>query len=199
MGRFTIGLLSVHTGDLDPLDAQSPGIEPATFTVARAKRDILRRSSIGAMVTHRTATPGRAGSNLGYGLDATFSFYQNVRVDTYVAGTQTDGRRGDDLSYRGLFDYNADRYGFTAERLVVEPNFLPEIGFRSRSALREWKSRLASHSNRPCRSTFSICLKRPSPQPSCALARRTPLRHACLSVPSLSTTRRRKRRAAICA
>jgi uncharacterized protein DUF5916 len=136
MGRFTIGLLSVHTGDLDPLDAQSPGIEPATFTVARAKRDILRRSSIGAMVTHRTATPGRVGSNLGYGLDATFSFYQNVRVDTYVAGTQTDGRRGDDLSYRGLFDYNADRYGFTAERLVVEPNFLPEIGFLRRTDMR---------------------------------------------------------------
>jgi hypothetical protein len=53
-----------------------------------------------------------------------------------VAGTQTTGRRGDDLSYRGLFDYNADRYGFTAERLVVEPNFLPEIGFLRRTDLR---------------------------------------------------------------
>ena len=129
VGRFTMGLLSVRTGDLAPLEGQSQGIEPATFTVARAKRDILRRSSIGAMVTHRSATPGRVGSNLGYGLDATFSFYQNVRFDTYVAGTQTEGRSGDDLSYRGLFDYNGDRYGFTAERLVVEPNFLPEIGF----------------------------------------------------------------------
>ena len=135
-GRFTIGLLSVRTGELAPLDGQLQGIEPATFTVARAKRDILRRSSIGAMVTHRTATPGRVGSNLGYGLDATFSFYQNVRFDTYVAGTQTEGRSGDDLSYRGLFDYNGDRYGFTAERLVVEPNFLPEIGFLRRTDMR---------------------------------------------------------------
>jgi hypothetical protein len=136
VGRFTMGLLSVHTGDLSPLEGQSQGIDPATFTVARAKRDVLRRSSIGAMVTHRTATPGRVGSNLGYGLDATFSFYQNVRVDTYVAGTRTEGRRGDDLSYRGLFDYNGDRYGFTAERLVVEPNFLPEIGFLRRTDMR---------------------------------------------------------------
>jgi hypothetical protein len=88
------------------------------------------------MVTHRSATPGRVGSNLGYGLDATFSFYQNVRFDTYVAGTRTHGRSGDDLSYRGLFDYNGDRYGLTAERLVVEPNFLPEIGFLRRTDMR---------------------------------------------------------------
>jgi hypothetical protein len=59
-----------------------------------------------------------------------------VRFDTYVAGTQTEGRSGDDLSYRGLFDYNGDRYGFTAERLVVEPNFLPEIGFLRRTDMR---------------------------------------------------------------
>jgi hypothetical protein len=136
VGRFTMGLLTVRTGGLAPLEGQSQGIEPASFTVARAKRDILRRSSIGAMVTHRSATPGRVGSNLGYGLDATLSFYQNVRVDTYVAGTQTEGRSGDDLSYRGLFDYNGDRYGFTAERLVVEPNFLPEIGFLRRTDMR---------------------------------------------------------------
>jgi hypothetical protein len=135
-GPFTMGLLTVRTGELAPLEGHTQGIEPATFTVARVKRDVLRRSSIGAMVTHRTATPGRVGSNLGYGVDATFSFYQNVRIDTYLAGTQTEGRSGDDRSYRGSFDYNGDRYGFTAERLVVEPNFLPEIGFLRRTDLR---------------------------------------------------------------
>jgi hypothetical protein len=135
-GPFTLGLLTVRTGELTPLEGQTQGIEPATFTVARVKRDILRRSSIGAMVTHRTATPGRVGSNLGYGVDATFSFYQNVRIETYLAGTQTEGTSGDDRSYRGIFDYNGDRYGFTTERLVVEPNFLPEIGFLRRTDLR---------------------------------------------------------------
>ena len=64
------------------------------------------------------------------------SFYQNVRIDTYLAATQTDGRDGDNLSYRGLFDYNADKYGVQAERLVVEPNFLPEIGFVRRTDMR---------------------------------------------------------------
>jgi hypothetical protein len=135
-GRFTLGLLSVRTGDVEIGGGQQAIIEPATFTVARAKRDILRRSNVGAMVTHRSATPGRIGSNVGYGLDATFSFYQNVRFDTYVAGTSTEGRTGDNLSYRGLFDYNGDRYGIQMDRLVIEPNFLPEIGFIRRTDMR---------------------------------------------------------------
>ena len=146
---FTLGVLNVQTGDVDsPVANQPPLIDDANFTVLRAKRDILRRSSVGAMYTHRTATPGRTGGNDGYGVDATFSFYQNVRVDAYLAGTRTEGRPGDDLSYRGLFDYNGDRYGVQVERLVVEPNFLPEIGFLRRTDMRR-NFGLARFSPRP--------------------------------------------------
>jgi hypothetical protein len=130
-GRFTFGALNVQTGDDEPAR-----IESANFTVLRAKSDILRRSSVGGMFTHRTATPGRAGSNDGFGVDATFSFYQNLRFDAYLAGTRTEGRDGDNLSYRGFFDYNADIYGVQLDRLVVEPNFLPEIGFVRRTDMR---------------------------------------------------------------
>jgi hypothetical protein len=128
---FTLGALNVQTGE-----DEATGARGANFTVLRAKRDILRRSSIGGMYTHRTSTPGRAGSNTGVGVDATFSFYQNLRLDGYLATTRTEGRRGDDLTYRGYFDYNADRYGVQVERLVVEPNFLPEIGFLRRTDMR---------------------------------------------------------------
>jgi hypothetical protein len=131
VGGFTVGMLNVQTGD-----DEVARVEDANFTVLRAKRDVLRRSSIGGMYTHRTSTPGRVGANDGYGADATFSFYQNVRFDTYVARTRTEERLGDDLSYRGFFDYNADRYGVQVERLVVERNFLPEIGFVRRPDIR---------------------------------------------------------------
>ena len=142
-GKFTFGALNVQTGDDDAV-----GISSANFSVVRAKRDILRRSSIGGMFTHRTATPGRTGSNDGYGVDAALSFYQNVRVDAYLAATTTDGRVGDNLSYRGLFDYVGDKYGFQAERLAVEPNFLPEIGFVRRTDMRR-NFALARYSPRP--------------------------------------------------
>lgn len=130
-GPVTIGVLNVQTGE-----EEAASVEPANFTVIRAKRDVLRRSSIGGMYTHRTATPGRTGSNDGYGVDAVLSFYQTIRLDAYLAKTRTEGRAGDDLSYRGFFEYNGDRYGAQAERLVVEPNFLPEIGFVRRTDMR---------------------------------------------------------------
>lgn len=130
-GNVTFGALNVQTADDD-----AARIREANFTVLRAKADVLRRSSIGGMVTHRTATPGRIGSNEGFGLDAALSFYQNVRVDAYVAGTRTEGRVGDNLSYRGIFDYNGDKAGVQVERLVIEPNFLPEIGFVRRTDMR---------------------------------------------------------------
>jgi hypothetical protein len=130
-GKVTFGAINVHTGE-----EAAAKVEAANFTVLRAKRDILRRSSIGGMFTHRTATPGRTGSNDGAGLDVAMSFYQNVRLDAYLAGTRTEGREGDNLSYRGFFDYNANLFGVQVERLVVEPNFLPEIGFVRRTDMR---------------------------------------------------------------
>ena len=130
-GKFTFGALNVETGDDD-----AARVEATNFTVLRAKRDILRRSSVGGMLTHRTVTPGRAGSNDGYGVDSSMSFYQNVRFDTYLAATRTEGKEGDNLSYRAFFDYNADKYGAQIDHLAVEPNFLPEIGFVRRTDMR---------------------------------------------------------------
>jgi hypothetical protein len=142
-GRFTFGAINVQTGD-----DEAARTESSNFTVVRAKSDILRRSSIGGMFTHRTATPGRVGANNGFGVDASLSFYQNVRFDAYLAGTKTEGREGDNLSYRGFFDYVGDLYGLQAERLVVEPNFLPEIGFVRRTDMRR-NFALARFSPRP--------------------------------------------------
>jgi hypothetical protein len=128
---FTLGALNVQTGN-EP----AVGETAANFTVLRAKRDILRRSSIGGMYTHRTSTTGKVGANDGFGVDASFGFYQNIRIDTYLASTRSTGKAGDDTSYRGFLDYNADKYGVQAERLEVQPNFLPEIGFLRRTDFR---------------------------------------------------------------
>ena len=128
VGAFSIGLLDIRTGD-EPLS----GARSTNFGVVRIKRDIFRRSSIGALVTHRSLATGGTGSTQSYGVDATFAFYDNVNLNTYLARTETPGLVGDDLSYRGQFDYNGDRYGLEAERLVVGDNFNPEVGFLRRT------------------------------------------------------------------
>jgi hypothetical protein len=128
IGSFGVGVMNIQAGDVDATETQA--IAPATnFTVVRVKRDILRRSNIGAMFTNRSNVTTGDGSNQGYGVDASFAFYQNIAAGAYYAKTETPDRRGDDDSYQLKFNYVPDRYGVQAEYLKVGSNFNPEVGF----------------------------------------------------------------------
>ncbi len=126
VGRYTLGLLDIGT-------REDAGLRATNFSVARIKRDVLRRSSIGAMFTGRSVTQRGIGDNQLVGADGTFMFFDNVALNTYWAKTTTDGLVDDDVSYRGLFDYSGDRYGLQLDRLVVGKNFNPEVGFLRRA------------------------------------------------------------------
>jgi hypothetical protein len=124
-GKYSIGFLNIQTRKEEI--SQTP---TTNFTVARLKRDILRRSSVGMMVTNRsesTVVPGE--SNLAYGGDANFSFFQNVSFGGYYSKSEVDGRNDDNQSYQGRFDYAADRYGAQVQFLDVGLNYNPEVGF----------------------------------------------------------------------
>ncbi len=133
VGQFDVGALNIHTGD----ETVSRS-EPTNFTVFRLRRDILRRSSVGAIFTNRSVSRVAPGSSQAYGIDGTFAFFENVNLTTYVARTRLPAPeyRGKDLSYQGKFDYAADRYGFQVDHLVVEDDFLPEVGFLRRDNFR---------------------------------------------------------------
>lgn len=131
IGDYGVGLVNIQQGD-DELSAS----EPTNFTVLRVKRDILRRSTIGAMFTNRSQATLVSGSNQAYGVDGAFSFYQNVNLGAYYARTSTPGLSGNDDSYQGRFDYSADRYGARAEYLKVGDHFNPEVGFLRRDNFR---------------------------------------------------------------
>ena len=126
-GKFSVGALNIQTSD-----APSADVGATNFAVVRVKRDLLRRSSIGAMYTGRSVSLHGGGSNETYGVDGTFAFYDNLRFNTYWARTQTPGLSEDDVSHRVQVDYRGDRYGVQAERLVVGDNFNPEVGFLQR-------------------------------------------------------------------
>jgi len=124
VGPFSVGALSIRS------DAVEESALPATtFSVVRLKRDILRRSAVGVMATARSAGVGGAGANYAYGVDGTFGFFDNLSINTYWARTDTRGQAANGLSYRAQLDYNADRYGVELERLVVDADFRPEMGF----------------------------------------------------------------------
>ena len=97
------------------------------------KRDVLRRSSIGLLFTNRSESTIGTGANRAYGIDGTFAFFENLQINTYWAGTDTEGLGSrDDTSYRGQLDYSGDRYTVQLERLKIGDNFNPEVGFLRR-------------------------------------------------------------------
>ena len=132
-GPYTLGLVNIQTAN----DAESE-TRGTNFSVMRVKRDIMRRSSVGALFTRRSASQIAQGSSETYGIDGAFTFYDNLAFATYLARTQTTGLDGDDLSYRAEMNYDSDRYGVEIDRLHLGKEFIPEIGFIRRANFDKW-------------------------------------------------------------
>ena len=135
-GKYRIGALNIQTQE-----AFSGTVPSTNHSVFRLRRDILGRSDIGVIATHRThALENPASSNSLFGFDANFTFYENLRINSYYARSWTPelydkDTKGQD-SYRAKLDYAADRYGLVLEHLLVGERFLPELGFLRREGLR---------------------------------------------------------------
>ena len=124
VGRYSLGLVNIQTGREEVSGAKS-----TNFSALRLRRDIMRRSAVGFLATHRSPSESRAGRNTMFGVDSTLAFYTNLSINAYWATTRTNGLAGDNSSYRAQLDYNGDRYGVQAEHLVVGANFDPEVGY----------------------------------------------------------------------
>jgi Domain of unknown function (DUF5916)/Carbohydrate family 9 binding domain-like len=131
VGRTTIGLLNIETRQND-----AARVDATNFSVVRVKRDVLRRSAVGVIMTGRSIAQSGTGSNEALGVDGTFQFFSNLAINTYLAKTWTDGVETDDVSYRAQLDYGGDRYGFQLERLAVGDNFIPDVGYLRRDDIR---------------------------------------------------------------
>ena len=130
-GPYSVGLLNIQT-EADPAD----NVEATNFSVVRLKRNILGRSTIGVVGTHRSKALATPGSSSLYGLDTRLAFFSDFFVDAYYARTRTPERAGDDESHRVRVEKAGDRYGFAVEQLRVGRHFNPEVGFLRREDFR---------------------------------------------------------------
>ena len=130
VGKFSIGLLNIET------DSEAASKSPKTnFSVVRVKRDIFRRSAIGAMFTGRSQSAAKAGeSNQAYGVDGVFNFFGDLTAGGFYAKSHIAGVTGDEASYQTRVEWAPDHYGFQFERNKVGDAFNPEVGFLRRSA-----------------------------------------------------------------
>ncbi len=128
VGAFGVGAVNIQTGADD-----AAGVASTNYTVLRVKRDILERSSLGAIFTNRNIAVDGGGANRVYGADAAFGITQDLQVGGYWARTETPGLAGNEDSWQLSGSYNGDRYGATASHLEVGGAFNPEVGFLRRS------------------------------------------------------------------
>ena len=132
VGRFSIGALNITT-DQDEVSA----VPRTNISVLRLRRDILRRSNVGALVTLRSQSLVRPGeSSVAYGFDSSFALLDDIDVASFYSRAETPGLGGGKSSYGASFGFNPDLYGFYAEHLFIDDDFDPEVGFVRRDDIR---------------------------------------------------------------
>ena len=126
----TVGLLNMQTETVD-------GTGPANnFTVARVRRDLPNRSSIGGLFVNRQATGSLAPPddyNRTYAVDGRWGIGQNGLVQGFVGRTQTPGRTGRDHALSLSTRYDSEAWRFISGYQENGEDFNPEVGFIRRT------------------------------------------------------------------
>lgn len=76
VGEYSIGLLNIQSGGDAAADARH-----TNFSVLPIKRDIFRRSNIGALYTRRAETSGGSETGETFGVDALYSTFRILNMN----------------------------------------------------------------------------------------------------------------------
>ena len=126
----TIGFLNMQTETVD-------GVGQANnFTVARVRRDLPNRSSVGGLFVNRQGTGSLAPAddyNRTYAVDARWGIGQNGLVQGFVGRTQTPGRTGRDHALSFSTRYDSEAWRLISGYQENGEDFNPEVGFLRRT------------------------------------------------------------------
>ena len=127
-GDYTLGLMGMTTAATDSALGER-------FTVARMRRDLFSRSSVGAVFTDRSS--GGAFNRVA-GLDTSLHFRDAWTFEGILARVfeETDPASAGLAS--GRLSYNDDLLGGTLKFIEIGENFDPGIGFVRRAGIRKW-------------------------------------------------------------
>lgn len=135
--RVSGGIAGTNVGAMYMQTEGLPGVEAANrFGVARVRRELPNRSSIGAIYVSREETGKWSdpnGENRTYGIDGRWGIGEYGLISGYAAGTSTPGLKGDDTSWSLSGTYDSPKWSSLLEYVEVGENFNPEVGFLNRS------------------------------------------------------------------
>ncbi len=129
--RWSLGLIQAHTGSLSTAEET---VLDTDWTVARVKREVGRRSSVGALVTRKEA--GAGGASTGYGVDWTVRPTNRLSVWGFAAASDVDGAAGDDDGIAGTgVEWRSRLWEVEAAYVDIGEDFDPTAGFLRRSGV----------------------------------------------------------------
>ena len=115
---FDVGVLTAHTDD----GGGQPG---ETFSVLRARREVLGRSYVGAIATNRQ---GGGARNLLVGADARFTFFKNFNIMGMAARSEDRRTRAQWATQLGA-EWRDDLFEAGANYIDIDPQFNAGIGY----------------------------------------------------------------------
>ena len=126
---FSLGFLNMQT--------REAGLEPANnFTVFRLKRNILDQSEVGGLFINRQSDqPG--DYNRTFGVDASFRFWRNLRITSFLAGTRTPDLETRDMAGRIWVEWKTSLWEARTDYLDVGENLNAEVGFVPRTDIQK--------------------------------------------------------------
>ncbi|HSP61730.1 MAG TPA: DUF5916 domain-containing protein, partial [Pyrinomonadaceae bacterium] len=144
IGPYNIGFLQVQTRKLGEA---STGLEipRQQFTILRVKRDILKRSYVGAILVNRqgaTSVGGDRYNRVG-GADAEFNLTDHYKVKAFWMGSATPGVRSGAGSSRLESIFENELFRFITVYENVGAKFNPEAGFIERNAIHQYFGQVA--------------------------------------------------------
>jgi len=110
-------------------------VERANYTLVRVRRDILRKSDVGAFFTNKLSADGQ-GHRL-YGTDMNFNFFKYLEISSFVFKTDSPGEHGKDMSTYAEVGWKDDRFDIAARRLTVDEKFDPQMGYVAHTAIQK--------------------------------------------------------------
>ena len=139
-GRLSGQLAGLNVGLLNMQTQQVADTAPGhNFSVARLRKDLPRRSSIGIMATNRTATTGSRNQfdnedNQTLAVDGRLGIGQYLQISGLAARSYSPHLSGAEYAYNGNINYVSNVWRINATITEVADNFNPAMGFLRRNS-----------------------------------------------------------------
>ena len=128
---LTMGLMNVQTEALP-----SEGIPASNFGVARVKRDVFSRSTVGGFLLSREQG-GTSDFNRVYGADANFVFFRYLTLAGLLAKSSSPGVQSDNWLSAASVKWASDFLNIETSWDRIDRDFRDDLGFIPRKNMRQ--------------------------------------------------------------